>query len=89
MLFLGYGLRRLVPALARVNIPAAVCGGLPVAAVVALFRASGHQVLAFDTTLQAAKPDRRFVYSPDGTIVRVEADTEGNGRFTEVPDAER
>ena len=52
MLFLGYGLRRLVPSLARVNIPAAVCGGLPVAAVVALFRASGHQVLAFDTTLQ-------------------------------------
>ena len=52
MLFLGYGLRRLVPALARVNIPAAVCGGLPVAAIVALLRASGHQVLAFDTTLQ-------------------------------------
>jgi ESS family glutamate:Na+ symporter len=52
MLFVGYGLRRLVPPLARVNIPAAVCGGLPVAAVVALMRASGQQVLVFDTTLQ-------------------------------------
>ena len=52
MLFVGYGLRRLVPPLARVNIPAAVCGGLPVAAVIALLRASGFQVLAFDTTLQ-------------------------------------
>jgi ESS family glutamate:Na+ symporter len=52
MLFVGYGLRRLVPPLARVNIPAAVCGGLPVAAVVTLMRASGQPVLAFDTTLQ-------------------------------------
>src|SRR5262245_54472036 len=52
MLFVGYGLRRLVPALARMNIPAAVCGGLPVAAAVALFRASGQHVLEFDATLQ-------------------------------------
>jgi ESS family glutamate:Na+ symporter len=52
MLFFGYALRRLVPPLARVNIPAPVCGGLPVAAVVAVLHAAGYQVLAFETTLQ-------------------------------------
>jgi len=39
MLFMGYGLKRLVPALARYNIPAPVVGGLPVAALFALFHA--------------------------------------------------
>jgi glutamate:Na+ symporter, ESS family len=52
MLFLGYGLRRLMPPLARVNIPAPVCGGLPIAAVFAVLHAFGYQVLAFETTLQ-------------------------------------
>jgi glutamate:Na+ symporter, ESS family len=52
ILFLGYGIRRLIPALARVNIPAPVCGGLPVAAVFAVLYLSGVQVLAFETTLQ-------------------------------------
>ena len=45
--------------------------------------------LAFDTTLQAGRPDRRLIYTPDGTVARVEADIEVNGRFTEVPDADR
>ena len=36
ILFLGYGLRRLIPALSRVNIPAPVCGGLPVAGLFAI-----------------------------------------------------
>ena len=52
MLFLGYGLRRLIPPLARVNIPAPVCGGLPVAAAIGLSHNAGAQWLAFDTTLQ-------------------------------------
>lgn len=52
ILFLGYGLRQQVPPLARVNIPAPVCGGLPVAALLAVLHAFGYQPLAFDTTLQ-------------------------------------
>jgi len=52
MLFAGYAIRRLVPPLGRVNIPAAVCGGLPVAAVVAVAQTSGYPTVAFDTTLQ-------------------------------------
>src|SRR5262245_44081137 len=52
LLFVGYAVKRLVPALARVNIPAPVCGGLPMAAVFTLLYASGSQPLAFETTLQ-------------------------------------
>ena len=52
MLFAGYGLRRLVPALSRVNIPAPVCGGLPVAAATAALHTAGYQVVTFDTLLQ-------------------------------------
>ena len=52
ILFLGYGLRRLIPPLARVNIPAPVCGGLPVAAIVAVLYFSNIQPLKFDTALQ-------------------------------------
>ncbi len=52
ILFLGYGLRRLIPFLSRVNIPAPVCGGLPVAGVLAILYFSGSQPLKFDTTLQ-------------------------------------
>ena len=51
-LFAGYGLRRLIPPLARFNIPAPVCGGLPVAAALAVLYFSGIQPLKFDTTLQ-------------------------------------
>jgi ESS family glutamate:Na+ symporter len=52
ILFVGYGVRKIVPPLARVNIPAPVCGGLPLAAIFALLHALGYQILAFDTTLQ-------------------------------------
>ena len=52
ILFFGYGLRRAVPPLARVNIPAPVCGGLPLAALFAVLYSAGQQPLAFDTALQ-------------------------------------
>jgi glutamate:Na+ symporter, ESS family len=52
ILFAGYGLKRLVPILARYNIPAPVAGGLPVAALLAVGYFNGVQPLAFDTTLQ-------------------------------------
>ena len=52
ILFAGYGLKRLVPILARYNIPAPVAGGLPVAALLAIAYANNWQPLAFDTTLQ-------------------------------------
>jgi ESS family glutamate:Na+ symporter len=52
LLFLGYGLRRLIPPLARVNIPAPVCGGLPVAGILAVLYFSDIQPIKFDTALQ-------------------------------------
>ena len=52
ILFLGYGLRRLIPPLARVNIPAPVCGGLPVAGILAILYFQNIQPIKFDTTLQ-------------------------------------
>jgi ESS family glutamate:Na+ symporter len=52
ILFLGYGLRRLIPPLSRFNIPAPVCGGLPVAAVLAILYFNGSQPIKFDTALQ-------------------------------------
>jgi ESS family glutamate:Na+ symporter len=52
ILFLGYGLRRLIPILARVNIPAPVCGGLPVAGILAVLYFSNIQPIKFDTALQ-------------------------------------
>ncbi len=52
MLFAGYGLKRLIPILARYNIPAPVAGGLPVAALLTFFYARSWQPIEFDTTLQ-------------------------------------
>jgi ESS family glutamate:Na+ symporter len=52
VLFLGYGIRRVVPPLARVNIPAPVCGGLPLAAFFAVAHAYGYQPIKFDTAMQ-------------------------------------
>jgi ESS family glutamate:Na+ symporter len=52
ILFAGYGLRRLIPILGKVNIPAPVCGGLPVAGILAVLYFSGIQPLKFDTALQ-------------------------------------
>jgi len=48
----GYGLRRLVPGLSRLNIPPAVLGGLLVAVALLLARSSGMAPPAFDTSLQ-------------------------------------
>ena len=53
ILFAGYGLKKLIPPLARYNIPAPVAGGLPVAALLAIAYFSNWQPIAFDTTLQS------------------------------------
>ncbi len=53
VLFLGHGVRRLLPWLARYNVPAPVIGGLLVAAAMLLARARGLEPIAFDTRLQA------------------------------------
>ena len=52
ILFLGYGIRRLIPPLAKVNIPAPVCGGLPVAGILAILYFQGIQPIKFDAALQ-------------------------------------
>ena len=49
ILFAGYGIRRLIPILGKVNIPAPVCGGLPVAGILAVLYFSGIQPVKFDT----------------------------------------
>jgi len=48
----GYGLRRLVPGLSRLNVPPAVLGGLLVAVALLLGRSSGMTPPVFDTSLQ-------------------------------------
>jgi glutamate:Na+ symporter, ESS family len=53
VLLLGYGLRRLVPPLARLNIPAPVIGGLLVAVAILIARQRGIELAKFDTTLQS------------------------------------
>jgi len=53
VLFLGHGIRRLIPALARYNVPAPVMGGLLVAGVILAARSRGVQLATFDTRLQA------------------------------------
>jgi len=53
VLYLGQGVRRLIPPLARYNIPAPVVGGLLVAIALMVARNAGHTPLKFDTTLQS------------------------------------
>jgi ESS family glutamate:Na+ symporter len=53
VLFLGYGIRRLIPPLARYNIPAPVIGGLIVAGILAAVRTPEYSPITFDTTLQS------------------------------------
>jgi ESS family glutamate:Na+ symporter len=53
VLFVGYALKRLLPGLARYNVPAPVVGGLLVAMAMTIARRSGVTLLTFDTTLQA------------------------------------
>lgn len=52
ILFLGYGLRRLIPPLGRYNLPAPVIGGLLVAVTLLITRRYGITPFQFDTTLQ-------------------------------------
>lgn len=52
LLFAGYRLRRLVPPLDRLNIPAPVIGGLLAALAVLGARILGFPVIEFDSTLQ-------------------------------------
>ncbi|HNR21417.1 MAG TPA: sodium/glutamate symporter [Steroidobacteraceae bacterium] len=51
-LFLGYGLRRLFPLLARLNMPAPVLGGLIVSVAILIVRGQDLPVPEFDATLQ-------------------------------------
>jgi ESS family glutamate:Na+ symporter len=51
-LFVGYGLKKLIPLLARYNIPAPVAGGLPVAVFLTLAHGRNWTPLTFDTVLQ-------------------------------------
>jgi ESS family glutamate:Na+ symporter len=53
VLFLGYGIKRAVPVLGRVNVPAPVVGGLLVALIATLAQRDGSLPVQFDTSLQA------------------------------------
>jgi ESS family glutamate:Na+ symporter len=53
VLFVGYGLCRLIRPLSRYNIPAPVVGGLLVAVIVLIARHYGVTLFKFDTTLQS------------------------------------
>ncbi|HYO60080.1 sodium/glutamate symporter [Archangium sp.] len=53
VLYAGQGVRRLIPPLARYNIPAPVVGGLLVAISLTLARNADYTPLTFDTTLQS------------------------------------
>ena len=71
MLFVGYGLKRMVPVLARYNIPAPVVGGLPVAALFALLHAMEWPAPTFDTTLQTPLQNTFFASIGFGASVLV------------------
>ena len=45
------------------------------------YRASTLETVALDTERRGT-PDRRLVYAPDGSLLRMEADATGTGRFT-------
>lgn len=53
VLFVGYGIRRVIPVLARYNIPAPVVGGLLVAVAITAARARGAALAEFNTGLQS------------------------------------
>ncbi|WP_224244518.1 sodium/glutamate symporter [Hyalangium gracile] len=52
-LYVGHGVRRLIPPLSKYNLPAPVIGGLLVASVLAACRSAGYTPITFDTTLQS------------------------------------
>jgi ESS family glutamate:Na+ symporter len=70
-LFLGYGLKKRVPVLARYNIPAPVVGGLPIAALLAFFNRGTPPLVAFDTALQVPLQNAFFASVGFGASVRV------------------
>jgi len=43
---------------------------------------------AFDDSFRGA-PNRRFIYRPDGTVLRAEVDPDADGRFVEATGAQR
>lgn len=53
ILFLGYGIRRIIPVLAKYNIPAPVIGGMLVAILITVARTRGWTPLHLDTSLQS------------------------------------
>jgi ESS family glutamate:Na+ symporter len=53
VLFIGYGIRRVVPVLTRYNIPAPVVGGLLVAVIILIARRFEVTLFEFDTKLQS------------------------------------
>jgi ESS family glutamate:Na+ symporter len=53
VLFLGYGVRRLIPFLARSNVPGPVIGGLLASIVVLIARGQGVAAWELDTSLQS------------------------------------
>jgi ESS family glutamate:Na+ symporter len=71
VLFCGYGLRRVVPLLARLNIPAPVVGGLVVAVAVTIGHFSGVQFVRFDTALQAPLMNAFFTSIGFGASVQL------------------
>jgi ESS family glutamate:Na+ symporter len=52
VLFVGHGIRRVVPVLARYNVPAPVIGGLLVAVIILAARSRRVELVTFDTRLQ-------------------------------------
>jgi ESS family glutamate:Na+ symporter len=54
VLFIGYGIKRLIPPLARYNIPAPVVGGLLVSLVVLLAQRRGLTLVKFDISLRSS-----------------------------------
>ena len=52
VLFVGYGLKRLIPPLTRYNLPAPVIGGLLVAGAITAVRTPAWSPITFDTALQ-------------------------------------
>jgi ESS family glutamate:Na+ symporter len=52
VLFVGHGIRRAIPVLARYNVPAPVIGGLLVAVIILAARSRRIELVTFDTRLQ-------------------------------------
>lgn len=74
VLFVGYGFRRVLPVLARLNIPAPVIGGLLVAVAILIARMQGVAAVEFDTTLQRPLMIAFFTtvgFAASGALLRV------------------